>query len=187
MWSQERGKKIERRFDEEDVMASVYKLCFISVFIFYLISFSVPWVSATRELVMPLEVAEAEESLVMAYDAVLDAEEAGANVSNLFNKLNIGGECLAEAYASVRLGDSESAGRFAGLCVEAVDDVESEAFLLRNEAARLERADFSVKVFGSAVGVVIVVVSGVVLWEIFKRRYHENFLKLRPEVNNGEA
>jgi hypothetical protein len=168
-------------------MGSCLKFLVVSVFLFSLVSVSVPWVSATNGDVVSLEVAEAEEALVLAYDAVLEAEEAGANVSGLLDRLSVGGEYLAEAYVYVRLGDSESAGRLAGFCVEAVDGVEGEAALLREEAARLERADLLASVFGSAVGVVIVVVSGFVLWELFKRRFNEKVLKLKPEVSDGEA
>lgn len=168
-------------------MGSCSKFFGLSVLLFLLLQFSFPWVGAVSGDVVPLEVADAEEALVSAYGAVLDAEEAGANVSGLLGRLSVGGEYLAEAYDYVRLGDSENAGRLAGLCVEAVDDLEGEAALMREDAARLERADLLAMVFGSAVGVVVVVVSGVLLWTIFKRRYHEKILKLRPEVNDGES
>jgi hypothetical protein len=167
------------------VMGSWLKFLVVSVFVFSLVSVSFPWVSATNGDAVSLEVAGAEEALVLAYNAVLEAEEAGANVSSLLDKLSAGGDYLAEAYIYVRLGDSERAGRLAGFCVEVASDVESEAVLLGDEAARLERADVLVRVFGSTVGVVAVVVSGFVLWELFKRRYCEKVLKLRPEVNDG--
>jgi hypothetical protein len=168
-------------------MVSWLKFLVVPVFLFSLFSVSVPWVSATDGDVVPLEVAEAEEALVSAYEVVLEAKEAGANVSGLLDKLNVGSEYLAEAYAYVRLGDFESAGRFVGLCVEVVDDVGDEAVLLRDEAVRLEKEDFSVRVLGSAVGVIIVVVGGFVIWELFKRRYYEKVLGLKPEVSDGES
>jgi hypothetical protein len=174
------GRKIECRFEEGlDVMFLRLKFLVGSVFLFSLLSFSVPWVSATNGDVVPLDVVEAEEALGLAYDAVLEAEEAGANVSGLLDRLSVGGEYLAEAYAYVRLEDSESAGRLAGLCVEAVDGVEGEAVFLR------ERADILTRVFGSVVGVVVVVVCGFVLWWLFKRHYYKKILELEPEVYNG--
>jgi len=168
-------------------MVSWLKFLVVPVFVFSLVSFFVPWISAASEGVVSLEVAEAEEALVSAYDAVLEAEEAGADVSGLLERLNVGGAYLAEAYAFVRQGDLASAEHFAGLCVEVAGDVEGEAGLLRDEAVRLERADVLVRVFGSAVGVVIVVVTGFILWEFFKRSFHAKILKLRPEVNNSES
>jgi ribosomal protein L19 len=172
MWAQEMGRKIECRFENGcDVMFSWLKFLCVSVFLFSLVS--VPWVSATNGGVVSLEVAEAEEALVSAYGVVLEAEEAGADVSGLLDKLNVGDEYLAEANAYVRLGNSESAGHFAGLCVEAVGDVGDEAVLLRDEAMKLGEADFIVTMIGSVVGVVVVVVAGFVVWRVFKRRYHK--------------
>lgn len=168
-------------------MSSPFKLLVISVLLLFLLPVFIPWVSASSEDVAILSITQAEESLASAFEAVLDAEMAGANVSGLLGRLNVGGEYLAEAYAYVRLGDSENAGRFAGLCVEAVDDVESEAVGLRDEAVRLGEADFGVKFFGSVVGVVVVVVAGFVVWRVFRRRYHEKVLGLRPEVASGES
>jgi len=81
-------------------------------FLFLLLSVSIRWVGAVDEDVVALDIAEAEEILVSAYGAVLEAEEAGANVSGLLGRLNLGGEYLAEAYAYVRLGDSEKEGYF---------------------------------------------------------------------------
>lgn len=168
-------------------MGSCLKFLVVSVFLISLVSVSVPWVSATNGDVVPLGVAEAEEGLVLAYDAVLEAEEAGANVSVLLDRLSLGGEYLAEAYVSVRLGDFESADRLAGLCVEVLYDVEGEAVGLRDEAVRLGEADFVVKFLGSVVGVVVVVVAGFVAWLVFRRRYHNKVLGLRPEVASGES
>jgi hypothetical protein len=168
-------------------MVSCFKFLVVSVFLFSLVSVSVPWVSAVDGDVMSLEVAEAEEALILAYDSVLEAEEAGANVSALLNKLSLGGEYLAEAHVSVLLGNFANASRFAGLCVEVGTEVEDEAILLRDEAGRLEREDVLVRVFGSAVGVIIVVVSGFALWTIFKRRYNQRILGLKLEANDGES
>jgi len=139
------------------------------------------------EDVVALDIAEAKEVLGSAYGAVLEAEEAGANVSGLLGRLNLGGEYLAEAYVWYRLGVSEDASRFAGLCVEVVGDVRSEAFALRDEAERLGEADFVVKMFGSVGGVVVVVVVGFVVWRVFRRRYLGRVLGLRPEVVSGES
>jgi cytoskeletal protein RodZ len=65
--------------------------------------------------------------------------------------------------------------------------VESDAVLLGEEAIRSEREDVLVRVFGSTVGVVVVVMSGFLLWELFKRRYHEKALNSRPEVVSSET
>jgi len=168
-------------------MGSCSKFFVFSVFLFLLLSVSIRWVSAVDEDVVALDIAEAEEVLGSAYGAVLEAEEAGANVSGLFVRLDVGGEYLAEAYVWYRLGVYESASRFAGLCRDVVGDVRSEAFELRDEAERLGEADFVVNMIGSVVGVIVVVVSGFVVWRVFRRRYRKRVLGLRPEVSDGES
>jgi hypothetical protein len=167
-------------------MGYCVKFLVVSFLLFSLVSVSIPWVCAEDDGAF-LEVAEAEEALALAYDVVLEAEEAGANVSSLLDKLTVGGGFLAEAYAHIRLGDYERAGRLADFCVEVVDVVEEEAVLLKDEAERMKREDLLVRVFGSAVGIVIVVVIGFVLWQVFKRRYHQKVLQSKPEVNDGEV
>jgi hypothetical protein len=152
-------------------MGSYLNFLMVSVFLFSLVSVSVPWVSATSKDAGPLEVAEAEEALVLAYEAVWDAEEMGANVSGLLHRLNVGGEYLAEAYAYVRLGDSESASHFAGLCSDIVEGVRSEAFELRDETKRLGEANFVVNMVGSVVAVIAVLVFCSIAWIVFKRHY----------------
>jgi hypothetical protein len=65
--------------------------------------------------------------------------------------------------------------------------VRSEAFELRDEAERLGEADFVVNMIGSVVGVIVVVVSGFVVWRVFRRRYVGRVLGLRPEVVSGDS
>jgi hypothetical protein len=167
-------------------MVSCSKFLVVSVFLFSLVSVSVPWVSAVDGDVMSLEVAEAEEALILAYDSVLEAEEAGANVSGLLDRLSVGGNYLAEAYAYVRLDDFENASRFAGLCSGVVESMRSEAFELRDEAKRLGEADFVVNMIGSVVGVVFVLVFSSVVWLVFRRHYRGR-VGLRSEVVCGES
>ena len=124
-------------------MSSYLKLLVISVLLLFLLPVSILGVSASSEDVATLSITQAEETLASAFEAVLDAEMAGANVSGLLGRLNLGGEYLAEAYVWYRLGVSENASRFADLCFEVVGDVGSEAVELRDEAKRLGDADFA--------------------------------------------
>jgi len=163
------------------------KLLMLSAFLFCLLPVSIPWVNAASDDVFTVSLTEAEEAFTSAYEAVFEAEQAGANVNGLFGQLNIAGEYLSEAYVWYRSGDSENASRFAGLCYDAVKDLKSEAVELRGEAKRLGDAEFVVTMFGSIVGMIVVVVSGYVVWRVFKRRYRRQVLGLRPEVVSGES
>jgi len=168
-------------------MTSWSKLLMVSALLLFLLPFFTLLVSASSEDVVTLALTEAEETLASTHEAVLEAEQAGANVSGLLDKLNLGAEYLAEAYVWYRLGVSENASRFAGLCYEVVGGVSSEAVELRDEAKRLGDADFVVNMIGSVVGVISVFVFCSVAWLVFRRRYRRRVLGLRPEVVSGES
>lgn len=163
-------------------MVSWLKFLAVSVFLLLLVPVSVPWVSATNGDAVPLEVAEAEEALVSAYNVVLEAEASGANVSGLLDELNVGAEYLAEAYVWVSLGNSENTNHFAGLCHDIAEDVQSNAVELRDEAKDSWMSEYVVVMLGSVVGVILVVVLCFVGWRVFKRHYRKKVLGLRPEV-----
>ena len=168
-------------------MSSWSKFFWFSVFLFLLVLTSFSRVEAVDKDVVALQLADAEEALDSAFDAVFEAEEAGANVSGLLVRLNVGGEYLSEAFVWFRLGVFENASSFAGFCREVVGSVSGEAVGLRDEAERLAREDVLVRVFGSAVGVVVVSISGFLVWGVFRRRYRNGLLRFRPEVVSGES
>lgn len=168
-------------------MHSWSKFLVISFFLFLLLSVSFSQVCAVDEDEAAQGLADAEEALVSAYGTVLEAEEAGANVSSLLNKLNVGGEYLAEAYDWYRLGVFENASAYANLCRELVSGVSSEAVELKDKAEVLKREDSLFRVFGSAVGVGTILVVGFVVWRVFRRRYFRRALELKPEVVSNES
>jgi hypothetical protein len=154
----------------------------VFVFMFSLVSLSIPWINASNGDGTSLEVAEAEEKMVLAYEVVFEAEEAGANVTGLLDTLQVASEYLAEAYLWDRLGVSVNSSRFAGLCYDLADDVQGDALELRNEAKNSLTRNDSVVMLGSLVGIIVVVALGFVSWRIFNRRYHKKTLRLKPEV-----
>jgi hypothetical protein len=163
------------------------KFFWFSVFLFLLLPISFSRVNAVDKDVVALQLADTEEALDSAYDAVFEAEEAGANVTGLLVRLNVGGEYLSKAFVWFRLGVFENASRFAGFCREIVGSIGGEAVGLRDEAERLAREDVLVRVFGSAVSVMVVLVLGFFVWGIFKRRYRKRLLGFKPEVVSGES
>ena len=129
----------------------------------------------------------AEVAVVSAYEAVLDAEEAGADVSGLLVRLNVAGEYLASARVWYELGDFDNATRFADLCYDVGEEVRSEAVELKNEAHGLWVTGLFVRMTVSIFGVVFVVFLSFMVWRAFKRRYRKRVLGMRPEVVSGES
>lgn len=129
----------------------------------------------------------AEEAVVSAYDAVLDVEQAGANVSGLVARLNVGGEYLANAHILYELGDYDNATSFANLCYGVGEEVRNEAVELKNEAYGLWVNDLVVRMTGSMIGVVVIVFLSFFGWRAFKRRYRKRILGMKPEVTKDES
>jgi len=129
----------------------------------------------------------AEAAMVSAYEAVLGAEQAGANVSGLLARLNVAGEYLANAHIWHGLGDFENATRFANLCYDIGEEVRNEAVELKNEAHGLWVLDLLLRMTMSIVGVICVVFLSFLVWGAFKRRYYKRVLGMKPEVVSGES
>lgn len=163
------------------------KILMLAVLFFLLPTISITWVSATNASAVTGVFIEPEEAIHSAYVAVLDAEQAGANVSVLLDKLNLAGDYLSEAYFWYHSGDSVTANRFAGMSRDAVVNVQNEALALMDAAKADGDAEFVALVVESIVGVVAVVALCSVAWIIFKRRYHGQVLELTSEVDSIES
>jgi len=170
-------------------VVSVSKLFFVLLILFvYAVPVFVPGVlGVDGEDVAVSAVDRAEVAAASAYEAILDAEEAGVDVSGLLAELNVAGRYLDEAHVWLGLGDFDEATRFADLCYDIAADVRNEAYGLINEDHGPWVTDSVVRMTGSIVGVVVVVFVGFVVWRVFKRRYRRRVLGLRPEVVKVES
>ena len=113
----------------------------------------------------------AEGAVVSAYQAVLEADEAGANVSGLLVRLNEAGEFLTHARMAYRVEDFDSALDFAVQSRERLNGFVVEADALRGAAMQEHYWDFMVNVAGPIVGAIGVVCGGIVVWFFLKREY----------------
>jgi hypothetical protein len=134
-------------------------LLVLSAFVF---SFFVSRADASSEDEAVSAISEAEEAVGLAYEAVLEAENVGAEVSGLLDKLDEAGMLLAEAQVSFRLGDFD------------------EAYGSRVMVSWLTMA-------GSLVGVAVVAFGSFWGWRVFKRRYIRRLSRLKPEVAKDES
>ena len=135
-----------------------------------------------------VEKADAEEALIDAenilssvYVAVLEVEKSGGNVSGLLVKLDSGGNFLAEAQTCYRNGDFDGAVYYADFSVQSVERLLGEAEQLKALAMDEYKERSFQTVAASGVAVVVIVLGSVVGWRIFKRRYFEKVLKMKPE------
>jgi hypothetical protein len=134
-----------------------------------------------------IKASDVEDGIVAAYKAVLEAEEAGADVSALLERLNVAGEYWALALVCLRTGDVECTAGNTELSVEALDGLVEDAEVLREEATRKSVEHMWIALGGSIGGVVAVVCGGWLGWKWFKQRYHRRALAMKPEVVEAES
>jgi hypothetical protein len=143
----------------------------LAVLLLFLLPVFIVRVNASSEETAALAITEAEETVASAYEAVLEAEKAGANVTNLLNVLNEAGILLSKAHLAYDMGDFDSARDFAVWCKGNLTGFVDEAEALKQSAIQRRYWDFTVNVVGSAVGAVAVVVGGFASWTFLKRKY----------------
>jgi hypothetical protein len=117
-----------------------------------------------------LKVQRAEDEVLNCYEAVFEAEKAGANITVLLNTLNEAVWFLSEAKLAYSYGDYDSAFNNATECLYRLEDFVNQADSLRFEAERAGYMDFMVNFVGSAFGSVGVAVSGYAVWIFLKKR-----------------
>jgi hypothetical protein len=116
-----------------------------------------------------LAVASAESRVVECYNFALDAERAGADISELLRVLNEAGDLLSKAELAFGVGDYDGAATYAAQCEGRLAGFEVQAQALRDSASWQRQLDLMVNVVGSAAGTVAVLVGGWLVWRYLKR------------------
>ena len=132
-------------------------------------------------------VSAVEEAVAEAFGAVVEAERAGGNVSELLDRLDVAAGYLAIASMSLRREDLEGAVGNASLCIESLEGLMGDAEALRDRAARESGQRFWMAISGSMVGVVGVVSGSFLGWNWFKKRHYKRALKRKPELVKDET
>ena len=153
-------------------MTSTSKLSVILAVLFlFLLPVFISRVGASSEDTVALAIIQAEETVALAYEAVLEAEQARADVSELLGRLNVAGGHLAEAHMLYELGDFDGAVHFAGNSSRIGEEVWNEAEELKIEAYDSWISSLLIRITGSIVGVIVVISGTFIAWGIFKRRH----------------
>ena len=148
-----------------------FSCVFMILSVFAIFVFVSPAFAESSEEFVSATIESAEESMVSAYEAVLEAEQVGGNVSGLFARLNEAGEFLAAARMSYRNGDFDDATLFANLSRNVGEEVENAAYELKDWARNdgFQRTRFTI--LGSVSGIVFVGLGSLLVWRFLKRRY----------------
>jgi hypothetical protein len=127
-------------------------------------------------------IGDADNALRRAFEAVLDAERAGANLSDLIVKLDEAGRLLAEAENAYRIGNFSEAVSKAEQCSVLADGVREEAITLKGEALAGAQIAFWQDLTVTAMGSAVFLVAMFFVWGWFKRAYVKKLLRMKLEV-----
>ncbi|MCW4030154.1 MAG: hypothetical protein NWE92_10975 [Candidatus Bathyarchaeota archaeon] len=122
----------------------------------------------------------ADSAISHAYQALSDAESAGANVSTITLQLNTAATYLAEAQNAYRTGDFEVSITKSNDALAIVNQVEEEALALKSSATAANATNAQLSVIYSVAGIAIFLVSLFIIWRNVKRRHINKILRLRP-------
>ena len=125
---------------------------------------------------------DAQDAVAVAFDAVLAAEQMGADVSALLDPLNAAGGLLADAWTCYRQGNWSGTVHFADLVRARLSGIEAEAEGLANAAAVARGTALSWMVGVSIFGIGLVVAVGYLAWGRVRAWYLRRLLRMRPEV-----
>lgn len=125
----------------------------------------------------------ANTALEQAFNAVLGAENAGANVTGLLAQLNVAAGDLVQAENSYRAGDSNAAATKA----ESVLPIAQEVTVSAQDATQTasvsgKNAFWRIIVF-TVIGAIVFVLVLFLVWRRLKQRYLKSLLDAKPEVH----
>ena len=161
---------------------SVPKFCILFLVLVQLSTTLLPAVALDSEGEAVLAIDTAEDDMSSAYQAVRDAEMAGADISGFSELLKDAAQLLAQAHTSFRVGDLGSAVQFAILTGVIGKEVEVKALRLSDLQLGVPVGQMWWAMVQSLFAVLVVVLLSFWSWRVFKRLYHRRIGAMKPEV-----
>jgi len=126
----------------------------------------------------------ANNAVEQAFNAVLDAEKAGANVTGLLAQLNDAAGILAQAENSFRAGDSNTAATQADSVLPIAQEVTISAQDAKQTALVSVPNAFWFTIAFTEIGAIVLVLALFLVWRRFKRSYISKLQEAKPEVSS---
>ncbi len=124
----------------------------------------------------------ANNAVDQAFNAVLDAEKAGANVTDLLAQINVAEGLLAQAENSDRTGNTNTAATQADSVLPIAQQVTNEAQNAKQTAIVSSQNALWSTIALTAIGVFVFVLVLFLVWRRFKRNYIERLSEAKPEL-----
>lgn len=128
------------------------------------------------------KIQNANYELERAFLTVLEAEAAGANITDLIIQLNSAAETLALAENSYRIGDLNTAAIKADNVITLAHQMVSIAEEVTQKVLISNQRLFWSKFALTLIGIFIFILVLFLIWCIFKKQYINNLFQTKPEV-----
>jgi len=127
----------------------------------------------------------ANTAVNQAFNAVLDAEKAGANVNGSITQLNIAEGILAQAENSYRFGDFNKSATQADNVLLLTQQVTASAQDAKQTLLVSGKNAFWSNITFTAIGAIVFILALFLIWCLFKLNYAARKLyEAKPEVNS---
>jgi flagellar biosynthesis/type III secretory pathway M-ring protein FliF/YscJ len=144
--------------------------------------FVCPTIAQTDQAASKLQAANT--AVNQAFNEVLDAEAAGANVTVLLAQMNTAQGILAQTENSYRTGDANAASTLAVSVLPIAQQAAVDAQSAKQDAIVSSRNAFWFTIAIIAIAVFVFVLVLFLVWRKFKRDYIGNLYEAKPEVVN---
>jgi len=165
-------------------MIRVFRLLRVALLVFLTLTVFLSAVKQVKaeETQSPSQLTEADTAVKKAFSAVLEAEDAGANVTSLLSRLSDGENLLAQAEMAYKVGDVSRAIDNAADASAIASEVEDSALSARFAASINSQTSFwSTAAILTVAGAAFVVFM-FLIWIRFKKSYIERLRNSKPEV-----
>ncbi len=129
----------------------------------------------------------ANTAIEQAFNAVYDAEKAGANVTGLLAQLNAAEADLAQAENTYRTGDFNIAIAQANSVLPIAQQVTTAAQNAKQTATVSGKNAFWSTIAFTVIGAFIFVLALFLVWRRIKRSSLKSLSEAKPEANSNEA
>jgi hypothetical protein len=149
----------------------ILSLCILSIY---------PVAAQTDQAASKLQLAQTRVD--QAFVAVLDAEKAGANITDLLVQLNIAQNILAQAENSNRIGEFNATVNYADTVIPLAQQVTGAAQNAKQTALVSSQNALLATIALTIIGTIIFILILLLVWRKFKQYYIKNLSEAKPEV-----
>ena len=125
-------------------------------------------------------ITETHQIIINCYKAALEAEKAGANITELTKILNEVGDSFSMALLALKNGDYDLALQLTNKCNTKLEGFIDKAEIMRNKASEEQYWNL-VFIICTGVSAVLIICIGFVVWNLLKRRYSNGKMKVNPK------